>query len=350
MYRVFLYFDIYSNMIERRNFYRILHVQPDASMAVIEENYRILLEKLKKYPEMNGPNWNAKLLDAAYSTLQDPKKRAAYDDELLRRYHIKNLSQGAFSFNQGNATGKQWNERTTDFNQRNYYRILQIQPDAPASVIEASYIALRKNAQQDKALLEEAYRILSDPVKRRQYDIHLVAENFVDAMQQPDHSETHTGMSVVVSRESHPVVQAYQAVITHYCVFCKTPFMPQNGIYQNEGCLECSSPLYSTHFDTNNSIERTMMRIGIRGELTFYSFWPGLAFLGLFQDLSPSGLRFSSNHPVDLKGIIKVDAPNLQAVAEITHRRVEGEKFSMGARFLTVRFDQHRGNFFSAQA
>ena len=337
-------------MIERRNFYRILHVQPDASMAVIEENYRILSEKLKKHPEMNGPNWNARLLDVAYSTLQDPSKRAAYDDELLQRYHIKNLSQGAFSFNQGNATGKQWSERATNSNQRNYYRILQIQPDAPASVIEASYIALKKNVQQDKTLLEEAYRILSDPVKRRQYDVHLAAENFVDAMQQPDQSETQTGMSVVVGRESRAVAPAYQSAITHYCVFCKTPFMPQNGIYQNEGCLECSSPLYSTHLDASDSTERSMLRIGIRGELTFYLFWPGLAFMGLFQDLSPSGLRFSSNQSVDLKEIIKIDAPNLQAVAEITHQRVEGEKFSMGARFLTVRFDQHRGNFFSAQA
>ncbi len=337
-------------MIERRNFYRILHVQPDASMTVIEENYRLLLEKLKKHPEMNGPNWNAKLLDLAYSTLQDPKKRAVYDAELMQRYHIKNLSQGAFSFNQGSATGRQWNERTTDFKQRNYYRILQIQPDAPASVIDASYIALRKNPSQDKVLLEEAYRILSDPIKRRQYDVRLAAENFVEAKQQPDRNNTHTGMSVVVGNELHPVGQVYQAAIKHYCVFCKTPFMFQNGIYQNEYCLECSSPLYSMHLDALNSTERTMLRIGIRGELTFYLFWPGMAFSGLFQDLSPSGLRFISNQSVDLKEIIKIDAPNLQAVAEITHQRVEGEKFSMGAHFLTVRFDQHRGNFFSAQA
>ena len=39
-------------MIERRNFYRILHAQPDACMAVIRENYRLLKQKLKTHPDL----------------------------------------------------------------------------------------------------------------------------------------------------------------------------------------------------------------------------------------------------------------------------------------------------------
>lgn len=45
-------------MIERRNFYRILHAQPDASMAVIRENYRLLKQKLKTHPDLTNDDWN----------------------------------------------------------------------------------------------------------------------------------------------------------------------------------------------------------------------------------------------------------------------------------------------------
>lgn len=61
-------------MIERRNFYRILHVQPDASMAVIQENYRLLRQKLKIHPNLSGADWNENLLEAAYQTLSNSSK------------------------------------------------------------------------------------------------------------------------------------------------------------------------------------------------------------------------------------------------------------------------------------
>ena len=65
-------------MIERRNFYRILHAQPDASMAVIRENYRLLKQKLKTHPDLTNDDWNENLLEAAYQTLSDPTKRSIW--------------------------------------------------------------------------------------------------------------------------------------------------------------------------------------------------------------------------------------------------------------------------------
>ena len=44
------------------------------------------------------------------------------------------------------------------------------------------------------------------------------------------------------------------------------------------------------------------------------------------------------------------DASNLQAIAEITHTSAERNGTSVGARFITVKFDQIRGNFISAKA
>ena len=337
-------------MIERRNFYRILYVQPDASMAVIRENYRMLMQKLKTNPSLSSSNWNVSLLDTAYNTLRDPLKRAVYDHELLKRYHIKTLSQGAFSPNTDVEAEKQKNERATKLNQRNHYRILQIQPDAPMAVITASYQTLKKNPSQDIALLDEAYRVLSDPAARREYDALFIASNFSHAAEQPAQTNTDLVRFLDVKNTLQLAVEPYRAAITHYCSFCKTPYMPQTNAYQNESCLECASPLFALQHEDLEPSRRTIMRINIRGEFMFYLFWPSEPCQALFQDLSPMGVRFFTQQPTDLQDIIKIDAPNFQAVAEVTHQHNESTGISVGTRFIAVKFEQRRGNFITVQA
>jgi DnaJ-class molecular chaperone len=64
-----------------------------------------------------------------------------------------------------------------------YYRILEVRPDASPEVIEKAYKALALKYHPDKhpaerskwatkkmLLIKEAYQVLSDPIKRRQYD------------------------------------------------------------------------------------------------------------------------------------------------------------------------------------
>lgn len=73
-------------MDNRRNYYRVLQVQPDAHFEVIRTSYLTLLRKLKQHPDLGGDNWNAAILNEAYHTLKDEKKRAEYDTELFRCY------------------------------------------------------------------------------------------------------------------------------------------------------------------------------------------------------------------------------------------------------------------------
>ena len=338
-------------MIERRNFYRILHVQPDAPMTVIKESYRVLLQKLKINPDLAGPDLNESLLAIAYNTLRDPLKRAAYDLDLLKRHHIKTLSQGAFGSNTSfeAEVDKQKNERTVQLNQRNYYRILQIQSDAPIATITASYQALRKNSSQETALLDEAYRILSNPDARKQYDAIFAGSLFHAAGKSAHQNTDLPGLPVQVKSTPQFAIESYRAVITHYCSFCKTPYVPQANIYQSESCLECVSPLLVLQHENFETSRRTMMRINIRGEFVFYLFWPGRPCQGTFQDLSPTGIRFLTEVMLDPNDIIKIDAPNFQAVAEVTHKRNEGERISVGTRFIAVKFDQQHGNFVKVQ-
>ena len=70
-------------MKNRRNYYRILHVQPDAPVEIIESSYRTLMSKLKKHPDLGGDHWNAVLINEARDVLTDEKRRAVYDQDLL---------------------------------------------------------------------------------------------------------------------------------------------------------------------------------------------------------------------------------------------------------------------------
>ncbi|RMF56528.1 MAG: J domain-containing protein [Calditrichaeota bacterium] len=70
----------------RRNYYRILHVQPDAPVEVIRASYRTLMRELKQHPDFGGDLCQAQLLNEAYETLGDPERRRAYDEQLFQRY------------------------------------------------------------------------------------------------------------------------------------------------------------------------------------------------------------------------------------------------------------------------
>ncbi len=73
-------------MNNRRNYYRILHVQPDAPLEIIKSSYRTLLLKLKKHPDLGGDQWESTLLNEAKEVLTDPKKRSEYDRDFLKEY------------------------------------------------------------------------------------------------------------------------------------------------------------------------------------------------------------------------------------------------------------------------
>ena len=62
------------------NYYRILHVQPDAPEEIIRSSYRTLMTKLRRHPDLGGDHLMATAINEAYAVLSNPAKRAAYDD------------------------------------------------------------------------------------------------------------------------------------------------------------------------------------------------------------------------------------------------------------------------------
>jgi hypothetical protein len=62
-----------------RDYYRILHVQPDAPTEIILASYRTLMQRLRNHPDLGGDHEHAILLNEAHAVLSDPERRAAYD-------------------------------------------------------------------------------------------------------------------------------------------------------------------------------------------------------------------------------------------------------------------------------
>ncbi len=69
-------------MKNRRNYYRILKVQPDAPVEIIRASYRTLMRELKNHPDLGGSTSDASILNEAYETLSNPELRAAYDKRI----------------------------------------------------------------------------------------------------------------------------------------------------------------------------------------------------------------------------------------------------------------------------
>lgn len=343
-------------MQNRRNFYRILQVQPDAPTAAIKNNYRTLLQKLRMHPDLGGDQTHAGLVNQAWQTLRDPTRRRAYDKQLLQDYHIQILSQGHLA---GRLDDRQAQTHSSDVNQRNFYRILHVQTDAPAAIISASYRHQLKNPHAPSELLHEAYTVLSNPEKRKIYDKFLKNHTHIIALKKKDDGEGKPPAIVenITERTPAPPVSpthlsntSYQPIIIYYCNFCKTPHSAHYQDYRFACCIECDSPLYSAPEEQNQPLQRNLSRIDWKGKLKIYIDWPGHGHCGTLTNLSPGGLGFTTEQPLQPGQIIKVDGEHFKCVVKVLHCKNSGTGKAIGSCFITVLFDRQQGTFVSTQA
>jgi curved DNA-binding protein CbpA len=68
----------------RPDYYKILHVAPDAPEAIIRASYRTLMQALRMHPDLGGDHERATLINEAFRTLGDADSRARYDEKLRR--------------------------------------------------------------------------------------------------------------------------------------------------------------------------------------------------------------------------------------------------------------------------
>ncbi|MEZ5657598.1 MAG: DnaJ domain-containing protein [Burkholderiaceae bacterium] len=63
----------------RRNYYRILGVQPDSPQELIRASYRTLMSTMRRHPDLGGDHETAAMINEAWAVLGDPARRQAYD-------------------------------------------------------------------------------------------------------------------------------------------------------------------------------------------------------------------------------------------------------------------------------
>lgn len=358
----------------RRNYYRILQVQPDASLGVITSNYRTLLQKLRLHPDLGGESRNASLINRAYATLRCPTKRAIYHRQVLRQHGLAKLSRGhrsripiAPKARHNNASSDQHGNR------RDYYRILHIQPDASDCIVRSSYRTLLNKSTTTTGLLDEAFRVLSAPNIRMRYDHFLKQYSHVDIVDLMHGHATNNdppkklNTELMLNRTSRKIFKStnsyafhsntpsprrnlgYTSSISHYCAFCKTPYEHSPCTHSSLLCTECESPLLPPPKMLAEQSRRILSRLSQRSPVLFYPYWPGAAHTASLCNISPTGLCFAISQKLNRGHIIKIDGQDFKAVGEVTYSRNEEDQITAGVRFLTVQFDKQKGHFLSVK-
>lgn len=90
--------------MSRRNFYRQLHVQPDAPLEVIRAAYRALIAL--HHPDAGGNHEVATQINEAWAVLSDPALRAAYDIKRAARQDVMKARTSASSDKRSAATAE----------------------------------------------------------------------------------------------------------------------------------------------------------------------------------------------------------------------------------------------------
>jgi DnaJ-like protein/PilZ domain-containing protein len=233
---------------------------------------------------------------------------------------------------------------------RDYYQVLLVVPDAPPAMIEASYRTLKQRLRAKpgsvaaEALLDEAYRVLSNPEQRAAYDL----ERDVAL------SERETA-DFAATAVLDPDAARYAA---HRCLFCGTEHGLDHTLERGDDCRECASPLYpAERHRLEYSGQRMLRRIPSRRAIDLYVSWPqAAAYQAEMRDISLNGMQFAVGAPLQANQIVKIDCASCAAVGRVAHcerdlDRPDGvERWLVGVEFLTLRFRNARGTFVSARA
>ena len=235
-------------------------------------------------------------------------------------------------------------------NRRNYYRILHVQPDAPAKVIQSSYRTLMQqlNAHPDRggessqaALINHAYAVLSNARKRAEYDRELKQQNSLNT--RPDER---TPISSVPAISPEPGI----------CPFCTSRHQHEKDIPSDAFCATCKSPLcLAEQKRLEQSDQRKVARIGKQTALSYYTHWPQLRpYVGVADNISTHGMMFETSRKVSVDTVLKINCTQFQSIACVVSCRQAGiflrPNWHIGVRFLTLHFRSSRGVFISDTA
>lgn len=293
-------------MQNKRNYYRVLHLQPDAPQPMVRMAYRTIMQKLKAHPDLGGEEWNASLINEAYDVLSDPKKRASYD---------KNF-----------------------FTQRS--------KEEAANQFEAQRNSEKQKADENSASERFGDSHTTDQSTGSKFNAQTQNENFSD----------------------HPNNKFYQEKnSSQRCIFCGSEY--NSLTLAEESCSNCQSPINlkaisgQTGTDRRESLRMpsgSSIQYQLRSQYiaaTHLSVKQGFAktfqrtqkqptHLARIIDISLSGVRLQSSQPLVLGEILRLETPEFIALAEV--KNCLGDRPNThGTQFVALKFKSDRGSFVS---
>jgi len=226
-------------------------------------------------------------------------------------------------------------------NRRNYYRILQVQPDAPPEIIRASYRTLMRELKQhpdlggelwNAMMLNEAYTILSDNNRRDEYDRELYETYLIKTISTKSRSGKHP--------------------LPVKCPSCQRPLARE--AKPGNRCPACIRSGMSDHVVKTSCKyhRRSVARMRKTGEIEFRSSWSQKSKDAKMLDISPGGIRFVCREKLRPDATISICNSMVRGEAQVvsTHKREENEgklMYIIGAQFLNVAFSETKGSFIS---
>jgi hypothetical protein len=222
-----------------------------------------------------------------------------------------------------------------------YYRVLHVTPDAPASIIHASYRTLMQRAlgagatANEIASLDMAYAILGDPQRRATYD--------------------HDRLGLTDTATPGAIDERGGTPGSHSCLFCGATHVSERALERDDECGRCASPLFAAErHRLEYSGQRMLRRIPKQRAIAIWVTWPQAEPIpGEMRDLSLNGMQFVSAVRLQINQVVRIDCSELRALGRVAHVEADAagdaERFSAGVEFLTLRFRQIRGTFVSAE-
>ena len=233
-------------------------------------------------------------------------------------------------------------------NRRNFYRLLQVQPDAAPEVIKAAYRALIAMHHPDKggdhataALITNAYATLSDARLRDQYDAR--------RLQRGGRASTSRSADGAASRAAAgPSATSDDA--NDCCPFCA--IMLSIKARSAPRCLRCSAPLVKVPSGglPLTKERRRMLRVSKSDWAMLHTSWNAEGIDVRMRDLSLDGVSVYCGAALPVGRRVRIVGAVFDAVGEIVSTRQVGNVYTLHAHLITAIFAVRTGGFVSTSA
>lgn len=335
-------------MDNRRNYYRVLRVQPEAPDGLIKRVYRVMMQHLRLHPDLGGDTQNAALINEAYRAITHPVSRAEHDLALAEQgLTAARIGSGPLvEYPRHAATA-----RHNNINRRHYARVLSVQLDAESPLLDTAraWVLEQRTSETQRTLVIRAHSVLIDPATRGRYTALLEhhSHNGALALLQREAATNAANNTDDDSSAEHTSAPPPPEAGCPYCRISPIPVLTT----PEPRCGRCASPLAPPpDLMAPSGRRRRAVRLRKGDSVTLSAGWPARRHAAVLLDASPVGISFLCNAMLHGLPVVRLDGAGLSAVVALTHGNSSRVGNRYGGHIVSATFDNPSGTFFKASA